>query len=190
MELVAVLPWPDDPRLKALIEAMRSEIPDLELRPRASSRFLRIVDRFFPSMGGMVTTLWGKVYLPAGLSYHPFLLALIHEWVHLHRAGPGFWSRLGWYLRYTFPQNLAALALLTPLWAVLFGPWGWLGLLPLAALAPFPAPWRAFEECEAYVATILADYWRYLPASVQPSDYGHPEVFGGCVASGLYYWAS
>lgn len=116
--------------------------------------FMWVWNRRF--MTDFVTTIpfTSRVYLPDDLFFASTDSQYAKLWEVLgHEGRHGFDShtRQTWFaFSYLFPQCLALLALL----AIPFSLW-W--LVALVALGPWPAPWRARWEREAYrVSTVLS----------------------------------
>lgn len=100
-------------------------------------------------MTSFTTTLGSTVYLPsrewaARRSKKRLAMTIAHEAVHALDAKA--LSMPLFSFLYLFPQCLAVLALLAPL------SWWW--LLALLALAPLPAPGRAWLEARAYALSV------------------------------------
>lgn len=154
-----------NPLLRALIDLCKKEIPDFEIRFKDASpwmKFLNFFAQIFNKdfMTRYITTTGSKVYFPT----KKFLLdeqagnvaVLAHELVHmLDRRHQG---TVLYFLRYAFPQILAALAILSifAIWDLRF----LLALLFLLALAPLPAPGRRDIELDGYTMSLAVGYWR------------------------------
>lgn len=198
----------DAAELKEIHETMRATVPGFRIvHDKASSRFMRvlafILRPFNPRfMTDFTTTIAAVMYVPiAWWKDAPSLRRVsCHEWVHELRAmraeivlGPTGsvvveptprWRtlrRAWWSWLYLFPQSLAPLALLAVLAWPLGAGWLW-WLVALAALAPWPAPFRVREELAAYVVSI-----RLTPASKR--DERRSEIVKTLTGSG-YYWAA
>ena len=110
-------------------------------------------------MGRFWTTVGMTIAHPAGLGDHWWTLA--HEGRHVEQPVDVFRNRtVGNILHsvfYLFPQILA------PVVAVVFclcmGPW-W-ALLGLVCLLPWPSPYRAWAELDAYKITVMVHQWKY-----------------------------
>lgn len=118
-----------------------------------------------PNFDGSSTT-----YRPANTDAKPAVEefdVIAHELMHGQQAWRYHTSKIGLFLAavryaaaYLFPQLIGILGVLAlPVWFVLFGWWGFFGLLPVAALGPWPAPFRAAREFEAYRVSLAMYFW-------------------------------
>lgn len=99
-------------------------------------------------------------------------LAKCYALMEAQKKDPVFW------VKWCFPQGLAALALLS-----FVSPW-W--LLALAFLAPWPAPWRRNYLLQAHGVGVAIDVWthgRHLPPAVLAARVRR-------VNDGYYLWPS
>lgn len=154
-----------NPQLREMIDLCHAEVPGFEIRFKDSSpwmKFLNIFARIFNKdfMTKYTTTTDVIVYFPtkATLLEHQegYAATLAHELVHMkERMATG---AVPYFLRYAFPQILAALAIFSifaiwNLWFLLF-------LVFLLALAPLPAPGRRDIELNGYTMSLAVTYWR------------------------------
>lgn len=155
-----------DPTFKALAELAESRFPGFEIKFKNESRymkFLNVFARLFNPrfMDDYVTTLGSKVYFPSrdkliknGGSYAE---VLAHELVHIEERDEQGDS--AYFLRYAFPQILAALALISI--CAVWSPWFLLALVFLLALAPLPSPGRRDIELNGYEMSLSFTFWKY-----------------------------
>lgn len=153
-----------DARLRGMIKLCKAEIPDFEIRFKNESMWMKLLNVFAQIfnkdfMTKYTTTTGSTVYFPSeeallrGQAMYAETLA--HELVHMverkkEGAVPNF-------LRYAFPQILAALAVfaLFAFWS----PWFLLALVFLLALAPLPAPGRREIELNGYTMSLAVLFW-------------------------------
>jgi len=153
----------DERMLLSLERLIADSIPGYARKSKQKSRLMRFFGflLFFNKdfMRAYVTTVYPAVYFPDKTKDNAAYTwpVLAHEWVHLLRAK----NHPVWFvLSYFFPHWLCALSLLavTSVWG---SPWWLLNLIWLAALAPWPAPGRYYEEWLAYRMSMAAEVWRY-----------------------------
>lgn len=114
-------------------------------------------------MTGYITTLYPAVYFPSRKDYEErptnSLLVLAHERVHLlDSIRHGMWFKISYLLPQDLliPMLVASLAfLLAHLKVVALI----LLVLGVAALLPWPSPWRVNWEQRGYAMTFAVNYW-------------------------------
>lgn len=144
---------------QALLDAVHAEtanhIPGFVVVPKSESLLQRVIGKlmFFNRayMERFTTTLYPKVYLGAGSveqTDRGQAALLAHEFVHLWDQKR---SRIGFPLKYLFPQVLAlgALGAFWHLWCLAF----------LLALLPIPAYWRMQYELRGYAMNCAMQFW-------------------------------
>lgn len=154
-----------NPELRKLIDLCHKEIPGFEIRFKDSSRWMKFLNFFAQVfnkgfMTQYITTTGSKVYFPskAYLVEHQegMVGVLAHELVHMtERKQEGLVPN---FLRYAFPQILAALAVLSILG--IWNLWFLLSFVCLLFLAPLPAPGRRDIELEGYTMSMAVSYWK------------------------------
>lgn len=154
-----------NPHLRGMIDLCHVEVPGFEIRFKDSSpwmKFLNFFAQIFNKdfMTKYTTTTNTIVYFPtkAELLAHQEMYAgvLAHELVHMkERLATG---AAPYFLRYAFPQILAALAVFSLL--AVWNLWFLLFLGFLLALAPLPSPGRRDIELNGYTMSLAVGYWR------------------------------
>ncbi len=153
----------DEQILAALCERMAERIPGFAIHYKDESRQQRLLGWLLrPFVAGYMrdytTAIYPRVYFPtrADVQKYPRMAwqTLAHEYVHLWDAKQSRWR---FSLGYLMPQLavLGALGAVSAWWT----PWGWLFLLFLLALAPWPAPWRTWTEVRGYTMDLCISYW-------------------------------
>lgn len=139
-------------------EDLKQRYPKYELLIKEESRLMRIIGKimFFSDFENFITIIGYKVYVPEKNMNPALWRTLIHESVHMDqfRRNPFF------PILYLFPQILSILSILAIL-AFWFSPYWALNLLWLLCLLPFPAPFRAKYEAEAYAVNIELETSEY-----------------------------
>ena len=109
-------------------------------------------------MTKFTTTIGSTVYFPSRkfVKENEFVSVqiLAHEYVHILDSK----KHKSFSISYLFPQILALLSLLTIPVVLIYGSIGWLFLLFLIMLAPFPAYWRMKWEARGYEMSIFVIY--------------------------------
>lgn len=104
-------------------------------------------------MSGFITTVFGRIYVPDGLSSWELWRVLAHEGMHLEQARRD--GEVQFSLAYAFPASLALLAVGAV--GAIACPWALLCLVSLVAVLPLPAPHRVRDEREAYLVSAVCD---------------------------------
>lgn len=179
-------------RLRGMIDLCHAEVPGFEIRFKDQSpwmKFLNVFAQIFNKdfMTRYTTTTDTVVYFPtkAELLMHQEMYAgvLAHELVHMkERLATG---AAPYFLRYAFPQILAALAVLSifaiwNLWFLLF-------LVFLLALAPLPAPGRRDIELNGYTMSLAIGYWR-TKAITEADIEWYAKQFSGAAYYFMWPW--
>lgn len=150
----------------ALVDYAACTYPKFAVRSKQSSMLMRLLGKllFFNPLflHKYATTLGSVVYFPDEiLATYPWR-SLAHELVHIHDRSKSTFGPLGFDMWYLFPQ--VPCAVLSLVGAVGVGlaisSWGWLLLIGLVALAPFPAPGRTRLERRGYAMSIAMHYWQ------------------------------
>jgi len=156
--------------------------PGYKLQQKTASRSQRALGWFFRVVlknPGYMQDFWtttpdfdgsSTTYRPAKTDAAPEreeFDVIAHEMMHAQQAWRYHTSKLGllwaavrYSVAYLFPQLIGILGVLAlPLWFVFLGWWGFFGLVPVATLAPLPAPFRAKREFEAYCVSLAMYFW-------------------------------
>jgi len=153
-----------DELLKKLEENIKTNIPGFNVKFKDESTFMKVLGKimFFNKdfMTKYITTIGTTVYFPTRKSYEEnpvsTFFTLAHEYVH---AWDYIQDKVGFILKFLFPQILAKFAIFTIL--AFFSPWFLLFLLPLLFLAPIPSPPRKNIEMRGYGMTLKVWKWYY-----------------------------
>lgn len=143
----------------ALLAGIKAEIPKFKIVDKRKSKFMRFLNVFVrvfnpKFMDAFITTIGFTVYWsdsPGNFDAPDDYDSLWHEARHALQAKR--WTRVGFGWLYLFPHSLSPLALLSLL-AIWFSFWWLMALVALMTLAPWPAPWRARWELQAFEAQI------------------------------------
>lgn len=154
--------------VRALAESM-----NVKIRYKDTSLFMRVLSYllFFNKtfMQKFTTTIGSTVYFPseAHVKEEPMTAAVIlaHELTHVQDSRD--MGSLVFSTCYLLPQIGALLALFALL-AITFSAWWLVTLAALAALAPWPAPGRAWAEYRGYATTLACYTWAGYDASTLP----------------------
>lgn len=181
-----------DPTFKALAKFGRERVPGFEIRFKDESRYMKFLNffaRLFNPrfMTDYITTMGAKVYFPT----HEQLIknsgsyagVLAHELIHMQERGEQ--GDVVYFLRYAFPQILAALSLLSIL--AIWNLWFLLCLLFLLALAPLPAPGRRDIELNGYEMSLSFSYWKYGSITEEDIDW-YAKQFSGPAYYFMWPW--
>lgn len=127
------------PYLLSLLVQAHKEVGEIRIRDKSSSWVWRLVPRPWREC---ITVVGKTIWFPGGHNLHPseyHLLVITHEVVHLVQKKE--LGRLRFYAKYLSPQIALVIA------AALFA----IPLLGVAGLLiPWPSPWRAEIEEQAY----------------------------------------
>lgn len=181
-----------NPHLRGMIDLCHAEVPGFEIRFKDASpwmKFLNFFAQIFNKdfMTKYTTTTNTVVYFPtkAELLAHQEMYAgvLAHELVHMkERLATG---AAPYFLRYAFPQILAALAIFSLL--AIWNLWFLLFLGFLLALAPLPAPGRRDIELNGYTMSLAIGYWR-TKAITEADIEWYAKQFSGAAYYFMWSW--
>lgn len=156
-----------------------------DVRIKDDSRLMKLIAKilfFNPNfMDSFVTTIGPVVYIPrlwfteadSGTREYPYGI-IAHELVHVHDSEKSKLFEIG----YLFPQWLALIALLAPVFAIFFGAGWWHLLWALVLILPIPAIWRNKYERRGYAMSLAVAYWK--TGQISPKHMHHiTEQFTG-----------
>ena len=150
-------------KTELLIKELQIKYPDFKIKFKNEDKFMqaigKVVGIFNKSFMTRFTTVLGyTIYFPSKefmeKNWRNTFYILAHESIHManHDANP-----IKHVLGYSFPQNLAALSLLSSL--AVIAPAFLVFLVFLLALGPWPAPFRVKEETLGYGMNCKLDAW-------------------------------
>ena len=151
-------------KTRLLIAELKIKYPDFDIKFKNEDKFMqtigKVVGIFNRSFMTRFTTVLGyTVYFPSRewmeADWRKVFYVLAHESIHIanHAKSP-----IKHVLGYSFPQNLAPLALLSFL--AFIHPAFLTFLVFLLALGPWPAPFRVKEEILGYGMNCKLDAWQ------------------------------
>jgi hypothetical protein len=152
---------------ESLVSYGKKTYKGFDVKIKDDSRLMKLIAKilfFNPNfMNSFVTTIGPIVYIPrlwfteaaSGNREYPYEV-IAHELVHVNDSEKSKLFKIG----YLFPQWLALIALLAPIFATFFGANWWLLLWALVFILPIPAIWRNKYERRGYAMSLAVTYWK------------------------------
>jgi hypothetical protein len=153
----------------AMVAHLEEKIPGFEIRYKNESwsqKLIAVLIYVFNRkyMSRYVTTIYPRVYFPSRefVEKNPWTAAkiLAHEYVHLFDAKG---VSMYWKACYLSPQLLllALAGIASVVLGTMHAPWWSHAIGTVAALLPWPSPWRRDAELRGYAMNMLVNVWRH-----------------------------